>query len=173
LFSFGWHPRQSITAADGSRPARAEWAVAVADDELRHGPKEIPAGSGRPKDAGDNEWEQPRPHERGAATGLRRDLPRPIGGGDEPSREADALGLIALEQRRGRAAAHDSGELPGEVHGVPDSGVHSLRADGTVHVRRVPEKKRSTHTEAGRHSVVDAVGREPVDPLDLETQLLD
>ena len=42
-----------------------------------------------------------------------------------------------------------------------------------MHVRRVPEKKRSTHTEAGRHSVVDAVGREPVDLLDLETQLLD
>ena len=64
-----------------------------------------------------------------------------IGRRDQAPREGDALGLVGVEQRGVGASVQHRGELPGEVHGVADAGVHPLAADGAVDVRGVAEQE--------------------------------
>ena len=74
--------------------------------------------------------------------------------------------------RRSRAALvsawplHDQRQLPGQVVGVLQAGVHALRADRAVDVRRVAEQEAAAVAEARRAAVVDAVGGEPGAGLD-------
>ena len=72
-----------------------------------------------------------------------------------------------------RPAVQHGGELPGEVHGVADAGVHALAADRAVDVRGVAEQEGAALAEVLRHAVVHAVGREPVHLLDLDLQVRD
>ena len=70
-------------------------------------------------------------------------------------------------------SVHDGGELPGEVHGVADAGVHALSADRTVDVRGVAEQERAALAEPIGDPMVHAVGREPVHALDVDAHPLD
>src|SRR4051794_9972868 len=66
-------------------------------------------------------------------------------------------------------SVHYCGELPGEIHGVADAGVHALPADGTVDVCGVAEDKRTSLSKPIGDPMMHAVCREPIDPLDVET----
>ena len=68
----------------------------------------------------------------------------------------------------GRAVAENGGELPGEIDGVADAGVHALAADGRVNVRGVAEQEGAAVAEVFGDAVVDAVGGEPVHALDVD-----
>ena len=71
----------------------------------------------------------------------------------------------------GSAPVEDGGELPGEVHGVADAGVHPLAADRAVDVGGVSQQERASFPELRRHPVVDVIGREPVRPVDRELEV--
>ena len=68
----------------------------------------------------------------------------------------------------GARPREDGGELPGEVDGVADAGVHALSADGRVDVRGVAEEEDAAAAEVFGDAVMDAVGGEPVDALDVD-----
>src|SRR5215472_18254495 len=63
----------------------------------------------------------------------------PIGGIDQPPREGDALGLVAVQQSVRGAAVENRRPLPSQVDCVPDTSVHTLSAGGTVDMRSVTE----------------------------------
>src|SRR6202012_2271707 len=91
-----------------------------------------------------------------------------VGGGDEALGEGDAFGLEGVEDGRGRAIAKNGGELPGDVHGVADAGVHALPADGRVDVRGVAEEEDAAAAEVFGDAMVHAVAGEPIDVLDVD-----
>ena len=64
-----------------------------------------------------------------------------------PVRHA-AFDRVAREQRRLRCAAHDEGELPGDVGRVHERRVDPLPAKGTRHVARVAEEKSAAVAKA-------------------------
>lgn len=92
-----------------------------------------------------------------------------------------AFGLVGVEESGVRVAAQDGGELPAEVRGVLETGVHALPAGRGVDVGGVPGQEDPAHpvrgglalvaVEAGHpaslaHAVV-AAEREPGDLPDL------
>ena len=87
--------------------------------------------------------------------------------------EGDPLDLIGIEQRRIRGSPKDLRQLPGQVDGITDAGVHPLAAGRAVDVRGVPKKKGAPLAKLIRYPVVNPVGRKPVHLLDLELQVLD
>ena len=52
-------------------------------------------------------------------------------------RVGDALRLVAVEQRLGCVAGQHGLQLPGEIDGVADAGIHALAAGGTMDMRRI------------------------------------
>src|SRR5262249_58202435 len=60
------------------------------------------------------------------------------------------------------------GQLPGEVHRIPDSGVHALAADRAVDMGGVTQQERAPFLEAVGDAMMDAIRREPVDTLNIE-----
>src|SRR5206468_9221799 len=91
---------------------------------------------------------------------------RLIGRRDQAACEGDALRLVAVEQRWIRASVQNRGELPGEIHGVADAGIHALTTHWTVNVGGVAEQERATLAEPIGDPMVHVVGREPVHALD-------
>ena len=86
---------------------------------------------------------------------------RPVGRVQQPSRDRDALFLVGIEQRRAGLTLDDERELPGQVVGILQAGVHALRADRAVDVRGVAEQEAAAVAEARGASVMDAVGGKP------------
>src|SRR5205814_7716517 len=71
---------------------------------------------------------------------------------------------IALQHR---------GNLPRQVHGVADTGVHPLSTDRAVDVGGVAEEERAPVPKMKRNAMVHAIGREPVNLLDVELEVLE
>jgi hypothetical protein len=64
-------------------------------------------------------------------------------------------------------------QLPGQVDGIPGPRVHALTTDRTVDVSRISTQEHATAAEVFTHAVMDAIGREPIDRLDLHLQMFD
>src|SRR3954454_9082779 len=83
-----------------------------------------------------------------------------------------ALGLVAVEQRASAPALDDRGELPADVNGVRDAGVHPIAAGGYELVRRVSGEEDPPFAEAVSYEDVgspDAGLKQRVD-LDLTAE---
>jgi hypothetical protein len=52
-----------------------------------------------------------------------------------------ALYLVGVEHRLGQVSGEDSCDLPAEVHGVADTGAHSLSDEGGCQVGGVTEEE--------------------------------
>ena len=61
----------------------------------------------------------------------------------------------------------------GQIHRVPDAGVHALPANGAMKVSRVANEKGAATAEELGNAMVHPVGREPVDPIDRHFHPLD
>src|SRR5262249_58803714 len=64
-------------------------------------------------------------------------------------------------------------QFPGEIDRVADASIHTLSAGGAVDMRGVAEQEGAALAEILRHAVVDAIGREPVDFLDFDLEIVD
>src|SRR5579883_957460 len=102
--------------------------------------------------------------------GKRKDA---IGGRNQPTREDDALGLIAVEQGIGRVSVDHGGELPGQIDGIANAGVHSLAAGRRMNMCSITGEEGAALPEMLRYPMMDMIGREPVDLPDLDFQMLD
>src|SRR4029450_4186306 len=91
----------------------------------------------------------------------------PVRGLDQAACKSDALGFVAVQQRVGRAAVKNRLQFPGGIDRVAEASIHTLSAGGAMDVRGVAEQEGAALPEILRHAVVDAIGREPVDLLDL------
>src|SRR6516164_655261 len=94
-----------------------------------------------------------------------------VGGRDQPAREANALGFIAVEQGIRGTSADNGCEFPRQVDGIANAGIHALAAGRTVDMRGIADKERAALAEMLCDPVMDMVGREPVDPLDPYLQM--
>src|SRR5829696_3343700 len=63
---------------------------------------------------------------------------------------------------------HHIGNLPREIHGIADSGIHALAAHGTVDVCRVAKQEGAPLAKAIGDAMVHAIGRKPADALNLD-----
>ena len=73
-----------------------------------------------------------------------------VGGLDQLAGEGNPLGLITVEQFLGRILFQHRRELPGQVDGIADPGVHALAARGAVNMRRIAEQQGAALTEVVR-----------------------
>jgi hypothetical protein len=73
------------------------------------------------------------------------------------ARKGDALRLVAVEKAWISAPLEHRCELPGEVDGVSDAGVHALLADGAVDMGGVAEEEGAAFAEMLRHPVMDVI----------------
>jgi hypothetical protein len=95
-----------------------------------------------------------------------------VGGSDQPARESDPLGVIGIEEGVGRTSRQHGRQLPCQVDGVADAGVHALAPSRAVDVSRIPQQKAAALAEVVRHPMVHVIGREPVYLFDLELQIV-
>jgi hypothetical protein len=116
---------------------------------------------------------QPRSHEIGQLSSRRYNRECTIGGGHQPAREADALGLVAVEQGVRRAGRDHRGQFPGKIDGIADPGVHALATNRTMDMRRIAQQKGAALAKMIRDAVVHAIAREPVHLLDFNFQMVD
>src|SRR5205823_4266731 len=157
----------------GAGRAGTERTAAILDHNLRDSPKEKATGCSQTKEHRYERWECLRPDECRDFARFGCDGEGAIGRRDEAAREGDSLALIRIEERGVGATADDGRELPREIGRVADTRVHSLRADGAVHVGGIAKEKRAPDAKAAGNAVMDAIGREPVHAVDLEPQMLD
>src|SRR3954449_1110915 len=68
---------------------------------------------------------------------------------------------------------HHFGNLPGEIHGIADSGIHALPAHRTVDVCRIAKQECASLAKVIGDAVMNTVGREPADALDVDGQPLE
>ncbi len=87
----------------------------------------------------------------------------PHGAADDFLADGPALGVVAGEQAGVGRARAGQGELPGQVPGVLDAGVHSLGAGRRVDVGGVPGDEDPAVAVAVHDPVADAEHRGPAD----------
>src|SRR5262249_17576229 len=85
----------------------------------------------------------------------------------------DSLWFVCVENPVTGASVQHRGQLPREVHGVPDAGVHALPADRAVNVRGITHEEHASASEMVGHSMMDVVGGEPVHASYIDTHPLD
>ena len=100
---------------------------------------------------------QPGTHPPREQALLRHQCEGTVRGGDQPAREADPLRLIGFQQAVAGVVLQDSGELPRQVDGVADAGIHALTADRAVNVGRVSEQESAAHAKFRRHAVMHVI----------------
>ena len=162
-------PREPVAAVHRSRASFARAAATIVDGRLRDGAKHEPSRRSEPeRQAAAAAGRRPSRTRRASSPSLVTSCERPIGRRDQPSRERDALGLVGVEEHAIGATAQHGRQLPRQVHGVADAGVHPLAADGAVDVRRIAEQERAAAAEMIGDAMVHAVGREPVHAVDLD-----
>ncbi len=91
-----------------------------------------------------------------------------VGRLDQLARENWPLQLETVEKAVIGLALQHGRELPGEVDGIADAGVHALSACRTVHMRGIAQQEDAAMPEAFGDPVMNAIGGEPVDLVDHE-----
>ena len=141
-------------------------ALAVVDADLGDDAKGDPLQPSAAQREGRDPGEHLRAEQAGEAA-VGDDQPeRPVGGVQQAARDRDALVRVGIEQGRRGPALDDERQLPGQVVGVLQAGVHALRADRAVDVGGVAEQEAAAVAEARGAAVMDAVGGEPAAGLE-------
>ena len=73
---------------------------------------------------------------------------RPIGRVQQLLRDRDALFLVRIEQRHACSTIDDQREVPSQIVGILQPGVHALRADRAVDVCRVAKQEAAAVAES-------------------------
>ena len=155
------HGKRSPARGDPS--GRPDWSAtagsSVADAGLRNEAEREPRGSGASRAPG------PRAIARAqhpADPVVRYDEREEAVGGVQQASATGSRSAAYESSSASRAPPHHQRELPAEVVGVLQAGVHALRADRAVDVRGIAEQETAARAEALGAAVMDAVGREPV-----------
>ena len=85
----------------------------------------------------------------------------PVGEAEHEAADWPALGLVGVEQRLVGQTSVDQGQLPAEVPGVLDAGVHALGAGGAVHVGGVAGDEDTAGTVVDGLPVMEPEVRQP------------
>src|SRR5215469_2861896 len=169
----GDDPRQPIAAVNGASPSLVQGAMAIIDHDLRYRPEHESTKGAEFYQHRKYRRRESRADDVGDLSLGRYQHEHPVRGLDQAACESDALGFVAVQQRVGRAARKNRLQFPGEIDRIADAGVHTLSAGGAMDVRGVAEQERAALAEVLRHAMVDAIGREPVDLLDFDLEIVD
>ncbi len=166
-------PGESVAGTDpsgGSLTKRAPW---IPDGQLGDGAEKESASGSETKEHGQNPRCDDRPHHPGHRAGRGHRRENPVGRGDETLGKRDPFGLVRVQKCRRRPVAKHGGNLPGQIYGIADPGIHALTTDWAMNVRRVAGQKNVGFAKYGGHPVVHAIRREPIDGRYLEVEPVD
>src|SRR6516225_889205 len=166
-------PRQPIAAVNGASPPLVQSAMAIIDHDLRYRPEHEFTKAAEFHQCGKYRRHESRADDVGDLSLGRYQHEHPVRGLDQAACESDAFGFVAVQQRVGRATRKNRLQFPGEIDRIADAGIHALSAGGAMDVRGVAEQEGAAFPEVPRHAVVDAIGREPVDLLDFDLDIVD
>ena len=124
---------------DVTSRASAERTAAIVQGDLPNRAKKVLSRDFELGDFGDQYRRDAGTQDVGHATFGSDEAEHAIGGCYQPSREADALSLITVEQLIGRVVAKGCRQFPGKIDGVADPGVHALAAGRAVDMRGVAQ----------------------------------
>ena len=124
--------------------------VGVAHVELGDGPERDRAGSRQTAGEREAAWGEVGSGEPYERCGRRRGGEGPVGETEHERTDGPPLEVIGVQQTLGRDAAADQGELPAEVDGVLDAGVHALGTCRAVDVGGVAGQERLTRPDTSR-----------------------
>jgi hypothetical protein len=116
-------------------------AGSVVDAKLGDGAVAVGPAAGEPKDERRQPWRDLGPDQAHYRAVGGRDRSGAVGEAKHEAADWPALGLVGVEQRRVGQAPVDERQLPAEVPGVLDAGVHALGAGWAVHVGGVAGEK--------------------------------
>src|SRR5262249_32266352 len=160
----------SVYVAGSSHTQRA---AAIADHELGYRAEHPLAHRLHAGRGGQYQRDNPGPHDLGQLSFGSRHGEQLVRGFHQLARQGAALGLISIQERSGGAAVQHRRELPRKVDGIADSRVHALATRGTVDVCRIAKEEGATLAKTVGYTVMNAVGRKPVELADLHLQVLD
>src|SRR6516225_1553384 len=169
----GDDPRQPIAAMNGASPSLVQGAMAIIDHDLRYRPEHEFTKDAEFHQCWKYRRREPRADHVGDLSLGRYQHEHPVRGLDQAACESDALGFVAVQQRVGGATHKNRVQFPGEIDRIADAGVHALSAGGAMNVRGVAEQEGAALPEILGHAGVDAIGREPVDLLDFDLEIVD
>src|SRR5262249_37935817 len=162
-----------IAPVNGAVPSLVQSAMEIIDHDLRYRPEQ--------EFTKEAEFHQRREYHRhesradylGDLSLGRCKGEHPVRGLDQAACKSDALGFVAVQQRVGRAARKNRLQFPCEIDRIADAGVHTLSAGWAMRGLGAAEQEGAYLPEVLGHAVVDAIGREPVDFLDLDLEIVD
>ncbi len=155
-------PRAGVGQA---RQRLREWAPAVLDTGLGNRAKHELSYPVEPHRESHDLRQDPRPEHPGQPAIGYDDREPPVGRREQLPRDRDALVLVGVEYRRVRSRRQDERQLPAQVVCVLKAGVHALRADRAVYVRRVAQQEATAVAKAHGAAMMDAVRGEPAASL--------
>lgn len=108
------------------------------------------------------EWQQQAAGQLAAQSAGHNRHERAVGAGHQGARKLDAFRLVGIQQFLVSAALCHLRQLPAEIDGIADSGVHSLSANRAVYVSGITEKEGAANAEVLGHAMMHAIAGEPV-----------
>jgi len=148
-------------AAERRRPLVDGWTVSVVDAQLGEGAEADGTQSGDAQDDRHEPWRDLGSDQARYWPVGGRDRGGTVGEAEHEAADWQALGLVGVEQRFVGHATVDQGELPAEVPGVLDAGIHALGAGRAVHVGGIAGKKDAAGAVADGLPVMEPEVRKP------------
>src|SRR3569833_195368 len=155
-----------------TRGTFAQWAIAIVQHDLRNRPEQEFAGKVETDQSRHNDWCDARADQFRESTVSGCEGEYFGGRSNEAACEPDSLGLVAIQQGIRCTPCQHGLQIPGQVYGVSDSGVHSLSAGRAVTVSCVTQYEGPSLAELLGDPVVDPVCGDPVDFSNLNFQML-
>ena len=135
------YPRQAITAVNASGAAVAERTMTIIDSNLRHRSEQKFPEQLKFRECGEYRRHDTCSNNVGDHPLSRREGEHSIRAFDQAAGESDAFGLIAVEERAGRAAFENCLQFPSKIDRITNAGVHTLSTGRAVDVGRVAEQE--------------------------------
>ena len=158
---------------DTAGPPFTQCAPAIVDRRLRDRSKRKATDRWHRQQSRQQRWHDVQSQRARGDGGARNAGKCLIGRRHQPSCKGDSLRLVCVENWSARAFAQNRGELPGEIHRISDTGVHTLPADRTMDVCRIAQEERASAAEAVGDPMMHVIRREPVHAFDVDTHPLD
>src|SRR5215207_5201224 len=146
----------------------AERAVPVVDADLRDEREDVSFDRVEAEDVSGDGREDARADEPENPFGAGGQLKHPVGRPQEVPGVLQTLLVVSLKELRVGPPLQHQRQLPGEVVGVLNARVHTLRPGGRVYVRGVAGEEAPARVEAADVARVDFVSREPFHVVDVQ-----
>src|SRR5215831_7764574 len=156
------HPRKPVSTLYFPGFAFAERAVPIVNSRLGYQSKNGMSAQSKARGNAHKKRRQNPSRELALESFGNHRCEDTVRGRNQHPREADALGLVAVEEHRAHAALQHLREFPAKIDSIADSSIHALTAGGAVNVSGVSQEKCAADPKPTGHAVVNAIRGKPV-----------